>query len=389
MYEHHQSGWQKAAAPTSEKEALNLVSKESAYKARLVPLRMEGRVLTCLASDPIDPYQIRKLEMEICREINLITAAPGFVQTALELAYGPADHLDAHEIVDAISRTAKKPNANVDLSDVPRRNPGPMKVIAISSGKGGVGKSSVTASIGVALADFGYRVGMIDCDFGLSNLHILFGARPEFNLSDVISGRTRIAAAFAPVHRGLSLLAGHAGASEYADIDYAALQNANAGFSELHSAYDYLLLDTGAGVHQGVLSLMMAADEVVLVTTPDPSAVLDAYVAARTLLNRRPSTIIRCLANNVRSDSEAKEIYAKFMTFIGLNTSGRAEFLGKVQNDRSVVEAGRTKRPVLLYAPKSQAARDMQVAACRLARIPVPAHLEAGPMGRWFGKLAA
>lgn len=391
MHIYQESGWQHSIAPMPDQEALGLLSAEKAYRANILPQRVEGRSLVCLGSEPLNVAVIRRIELDLSREIRIIPTAPGVVRAGLELAYGPERAKDVHEIVEAVAKVPKRPNPCGDLTEVSRRNSGPTKVIAVTSGKGGVGKSSITANLGIALADLGHRVGIIDCDFGLSNLHILFGARPDRNLGDVLARRAHVGSAFFPVHRGLHLLAGHAGAADYADLDYAALQHAGAGFEELNSAYDFLLLDTGAGVHHGVLSLMEASDEIILVTTPDPSAVLDAYVAARTLLSRKPDSNIKVLANEVKNESQAKEIYAKFMTFIGLNTNGRAEFLGKVQSDKSIVEAGRSRRPVLLHAPKSQAARDLQAIACRMSQMPLPSHLDAAasPVSRWLGRLAA
>jgi flagellar biosynthesis protein FlhG len=369
----------------SQPDALSFISKKAAYAARIVPLKFEGRTLVCMGASPVDMRLVKRLELEISREIQIIETDRSWIDASLAAAYGPEIHEDAFSLVDAVAHE-KKPGKAVDLSDTPRKTLGPMKVIAVTSGKGGVGKTSITASLGVALSKKGYRVGIIDCDFGLSNLHVLFGIKPRYNLGDVVAKRVGPLAAFEPVAKGLYLLAGPAGGSQLANLDYAALQASNAGFSMMAYAFDYLLLDTGSGVHEGVLSLLLAADEVIMVTTPDPSAVLDSYVTARAILDRRRGATIRLIANSVKSATEAKEISAKFMTFIGINTSGRAEFLGKVQHDRTVIEAGRTKSPFLLHAPNSAASRDLQIVACRAARIPVTTPKKINLIARFLKK---
>lgn len=385
----HAGGVPTSGGLTPSPEAIQLVSKRLAYGANILPLKLEDRKLICATYDPINFDQVAYFQAQVCREVTIISASKEEVELGLAAAYGTEYFPESEDLVDAVTARSKPIRRNTELMETSRKNDGAMKVIAVASGKGGVGKSSMTSNIAIALARQGYRVGLIDCDFGLSNLHVMLGAKPKYNLSDVMHGRIDALSAFELVTGGLYLLAGSAGAAEFADLNYQTLQKDGAGFSTLNSAFDYLLLDTAAGIHDGVLSLLLAADETLLVMTPDPASILDAYVAARALVERRPNATIKCLVNQATSETDAKLIFAKFTTFIGLNTSGHAEFLGKVMADKAASEAARTRVPFMISAPNSQVSRDVDAIACKLANVPQQSHLQAGFFGRLFGGLKA
>lgn len=371
------------------REALALVTRDQAYACQMVPLRLQDRKLLALATEPVNPDLLRQFAAATCREVEIVHAPAELVKAGLQAAYGPPEFGEVIDLLDAVAARPKVIKRNQELIHVPRMNQGPMKVIAVASGKGGVGKSSTTANLAVALAKRSYRVGLIDCDFGLSNLHVMLGAKPKFTLSDVLAGRIDMVSAFELTQGGVYLLAGPTGASEFANLNYASLQAAGAGFSSVNQAFDYLFLDAAAGIHEGVMSLLMAADETVLVTTPDPAAVLDAYVTARTLLDRRPSARIRVLVNQAPNESEAKMIFAKFMTFLGLNSGGRAEFLGKIAADKAAGEAVRARQPVVIGSPRSQAAQDLEAMACKVAELPAEQAAEGGFLSKLFSGLRA
>lgn len=380
---------QDASAWRPTAEALALVPKRQAYEAQLLPLRLEDRKLICLGRSVVHPDALRRLKAAACREVSVIIAPNDVVVSGLREAYGPPEYLEVIDLVDAVSNAPKIVRSNPELTEAARKRSEPMKVIAITSGKGGVGKSSVSANLATALASRGFRVGLMDCDFALSNLHVMFGAKPQHTLSDVIARRIDLVAGFERARGGVFLLAGPAGAAELADLNYSDLQAADADFSKLNQAFDYLILDTAAGIHEGVLSLLMASDEAVLVTTPDPAAILDAYVTARALLDRRPTMVIRCVVNQATSDTQAKLIFGKFMAFLSANADAKAEYLGKISADRSVVSAARMRVPAFLSYPHSQASRDFDALACRVVGTPTASKAEGGLFKRFFGARSA
>jgi len=368
--------------PTAE--AIGLVTKRQAYEARLLPMCVEDRRLVCLGCRPLHPDAIRRFISQVCREIKIVEVSKQELAEGLKSAYGPPEYEESADLVEAISMQPKRVRRNTELQSIPWPSTGQMKVIAVTSGKGGVGKSSVTANLAVALASRGYRVGVIDCDFGLSNLHVMLGAKPTYTLTDVLNKKVDLLSAFEKVQGGVYLLAGPTGASEFADLNYQSIQNAGAGFSALNDAFDYLFLDTGAGIHEGVVSLLMAADEILLVTTPDPAAILDAYITARVVLDRRSSAVIKCVVNQAQSETQAKQIFAKFMSFLASNTSGRVEYMGKVLADKAAIQGARMRSPFVISAPFSAAARDVQVLAVRVGGLPELPALPSNPISRFF-----
>lgn len=367
--------------PTAE--ALSLVTKRQAYEAHLLPMAMEDRRLVCLGCRPLHPDAVRRFMQQVCREIKIIEVSKQELVEGLRNAYGPPEYSEVAELVDAISQP-KRVRRNQELVAEPWPASGSMKVIAVTSGKGGVGKTSVTANLCVALAARGYRVGVIDCDFGLSNLHVMLGAKPTYTLTDVMQRKVDLLSAFEKTEGGVYLLAGPTGAAEYADITYAALQQAGSGFSALSNAFDFLFLDTGAGIHEGVLSLLMAADEILLVTTPDPAAILDAYITTRVVLDRRSTAVIKCVVNQAQGDVQAKQIFAKFMSFLNSNSTGRIQYAGKVLADKAAIQGARMRTPYVLSSPHSPAARDIQMLAIKLGGLPEVPLLPANPIARFF-----
>lgn len=370
-----------------ELDACRLVSKEAAYSAGLVPLRIEDRKLVCLGYEPIDLSKVSQFQAKVCRELSLVCAPQHDVDALLLECYGPPELLGHSELVDSVAKERPSLKLEEGAQHIQRLNPGAMKVYAVTSGKGGVGKSSVTTNLAVTLAKRGYRVGVIDCDFGLSNMHVMLGVKPQYNLTDVVTGKVAMLDAFQYLSNGIFLLAGSPGAADFADLNYEALQKANAGFSNLNSAFDFLFLDTAAGIHDGVLSLLMAADETILVMTPDPASILDAYVTGQALMQKRPEAKVKCIVNQATNETDAKLIFAKFKTFVGLYAAGNAEFLGKISVDSSAQDAARNRTPYVLSSPKSQATRDVDALACRLANIPLPTSVHTGILERWFGKV--
>lgn len=370
-------------------DAVELVPKNIAFAARLVPLRVEGRKLVCAGVLPFEWSQLRLFESRVCREVEIVAASAEAVETGLRQVYGATQYGEADRLIEALVPKPKSVKPQAPLTHTKRMNSGPMKVIAVTSGKGGVGKSSTTANLAIALAKQSFKVGVIDCDFGLSNMHVMLGCKPEHSLSDVLAKKIPMAEAFELAPGGIYLLAGPTGAAEFADLNYSSLQSAGAGLSSLDSEFDYLFLDTSAGIHDGVMSLLMAADEVFIVLTPDPASIMDAYVTARALLEKRPTATIKCIVNQTANETEAKLIFAKFMTFISLNTAGKARYLGKVQSDKAVVQAARSKSPVILSAPRSSAARDFSVLASAVAGTPAGAKPESNVFGRFFSSLKA
>ena len=169
------------------------------------------------------------------------------------------------------------------------------RIITVTSGKGGVGKSNFTVNFSIELAKRGKKVLIIDADFGLSNIDVILGITPEFNLSDVLKKDKRMYEVITEGPYGVKFISGGSGVLDLLSLDDDGLELFLNGMNDLEKDVDFIIFDTGAGINDNFLKLMQASDEVVLVTTPEPPAIVDAYALFKTLILLDKSARIRML----------------------------------------------------------------------------------------------
>src|SRR5664279_3515957 len=175
------------------------------------------------------------------------------------------------------------------------------RVVAITSGKGGVGKTNVVAGLALALAQLGQRVVVLDADFGLANLDILLGLSPEYTLEHVLRGEKLMEEILLDGPFGIKIIPASSGIQELTRLDSAAELRLIQGLQRISATNDWLLIDTAAGIHDSVIKLLMAAQEVLLVTTPEPTALVDAYAMVKVVHLRDPRKPLWLLVNNAQN----------------------------------------------------------------------------------------
>lgn len=240
-----------------------------------------------------------------------------------------------------------------------------LHTVAVLSGKGGVGKSNIAASLAFALADFGKRVVLVDADLGLANLDILCGVKnARFNIAHLIEGSrnlNEILVHFKTSPRAeklggsVSLLPGGYGIKEIADLDEFAMERLFSALSELDQVADYLIMDAGAGIHRGALSFAYASEITMVITTPEPTSVRDAYGVIKSLGQMVSHPGLMLVVNMVSSSREAAEVSERIrlasMQFLGSAPS----FLGYVVKDDTVERAVKSCRIFYRTDPGSKA----------------------------------
>lgn len=177
--------------------------------------------------------------------------------------------------------------------------------LSVTSGKGGVGKSHVTLSIGLALADLGKRVLLVDGDMGLANLHILCGTYPERDIDDVLAGRCLPEEALLPIGPGIDLLPSASGVANLSSLPRERIADLGQYLSSLQSRYDLMVVDTGAGIGETTMNLVLASDRMLLVTTPEPTAQADAYAFLKVMRSHRRDLPVHLCINMGASEDEA------------------------------------------------------------------------------------
>lgn len=240
------------------------------------------------------------------------------------------------------------------------------RTIAITSGKGGVGKTSLAVGIAIALARDGARVTLLDADLGLANINVILGIIPKYNLYHVIKGKKKLKDIVIEVPEGIKIIAGASGFHQLANLDAKQRADFIEAVSELEDD-DYMIIDTGAGISQNVLSFVGAADEVIVVTTPEPTAITDAYGIIKSIASQSPDKPVRLIVNRVSSVSEGKRVAQRVINIAGQFLNIKVENMGFIFDDIYVPKSVRNQKPFIVTYPKSKASICVSIIANRIA----------------------
>ena len=241
------------------------------------------------------------------------------------------------------------------------------KVITIASGKGGVGKTSIGLNLSLSLAGAGYRVCLFDADLGLANVNILTGLIPDAGLAEVIEGKNTLSDIMIRDYNGIDIIPGSSGVEKLADLTRRQATDLVQAFLDLAS-YDYFILDTSAGISAQVLSFCRASQEMVLVATPEPTSLTDAYSLLKVLSRQAPMPRVRVIINQVRSAVTAKQAYTKLKKTVHRFLKISISPLGIVARDSNVPIAVVSQIPFFILFPDTPASRCIRSLALKLVR---------------------
>ncbi len=234
------------------------------------------------------------------------------------------------------------------------------RVITVTSGKGGVGKSNTAINLAIQMRRIGQKVIILDADFGLANIEIMFGAVPKHNLCDLIyQGKSiRDIITWGPMEVGF--ISGGSGITGLSNLNRDELSCIIENLAELDEMADTIIVDTGAGIADAVLEFLVASGEILLVTTPEPTSITDSYSLLKAL-SRHPryhseTTQIRVLANKVTGEAEAQALYAKLETVVERYLKVPISYLGMIPQDPQLARAVMQQMPVSLENPKARSA---------------------------------
>ncbi|HWB19602.1 MAG TPA: MinD/ParA family protein [Phycisphaerales bacterium] len=273
------------------------------------------------------------------------------------------------------------------------------KAIAVCSGKGGVGKSNLSVNLAASMSALGLKVCLLDADLGMANADVLCNLSPRLTLEHVVSGRCRLAEAVLLAPGGFRLIPGASGVSGMADLDTARRTNLINQLSALERLADVLIIDCGAGISPNVLTFAAAANHVIVVTTTEPTAMMDGYGMVKALFTQSPQSQIEVIVNMTGTEADGQSVFARMSRVSNTFLSKHLLYGGCIPDDPAVREAVRLRMPFVLLAPDSPAARTVKGISRRLAglddaRIAQSAAQELSdqPSGffsrvaRWLGK---
>ncbi len=227
------------------------------------------------------------------------------------------------------------------------------KVITVTSGKGGVGKTSVTVNLAIALSQKGFKVIIIDADLGLSNIDVVLGIVPKYSLLDSINSDKSILDILCDGPENIKFISGGSGVLELINLNKESLDAFIANMSLLDHIADFILIDTGAGLSDTVMNFVLSAQEVVLVITPEPTSITDAYALVKTVSRTKKDSMIKILINRADDETEAKGVYNNFAMVADRFLGMKLEMLGYLPNDHSFTKSVKLQKPYLLNYPKN------------------------------------
>lgn len=230
------------------------------------------------------------------------------------------------------------------------------RVIAIASGKGGVGKTNLAVNLGLTLARRNLRVALLDADLGTANADILLGLQPRFHLHHVVTGQKKLPEIIVEAQHGLKVIPGASGLPELADLPERQRHALLHSLLVLDGTVDLLLIDTGAGVGSNVLQFVRAAGEVLVVTTPEPTAITDAYALIKSISHYQIPITTRVVINSVRQKGEGDIAGQKLASVAHQFLGKQIELLGVLPYDDMVQRAVRAQTPLVESYPRSPAA---------------------------------
>jgi len=258
-----------------------------------------------------------------------------------------------------------------------------LRTIAITSGKGGVGKTNIAANLSIALTQAGQRVVVFDADIGLANLDVVLGCRVSSTLQEVVGGHKTLREVmhFGPL--GLSFIPGGSGLESLFTLTDHQSERLLKEFGALANDFDILVIDTGAGLSENVTSFVRAADEVLIIVTPDPSSLTDGYATAKALFQDRISMPVKLLVNMVSGEPEAEQVYKHLNGVVQRFLGHELGYAGYVRTDPVAIGFIRKRVPFYTGNPNSAASVDVARIAHQLLGKTPP----ASGNGDWVSKL--
>jgi flagellar biosynthesis protein FlhG len=244
------------------------------------------------------------------------------------------------------------------------------EIITVTSGKGGVGKTNLAVNLGIALSQRKQRVLLIDADLQLGKMDIILGASPRYTLSELMDGSKTIQEIIMPHPSGIEILPATSGDLNLLEADNQMLRILAESFSSIQSLYDYVIVDTSAGVSSTVLTMALGADKVVLVVTPEPASVSDVYAMIKVINSKAPELPLILVPNRHSSAEDGVDLHKKLNLITQKFLKISVSYGGTIVEYNAVRQAVIRQKPFILEFPRSQAAHDVQMVTHRLLKFP-------------------
>jgi flagellar biosynthesis protein FlhG len=294
----------------------------------------------------------------VFEEQSVLTVSPGAPLLSADSLHGHA--LAAQRLFD-LSTPAVVASPYMSQATIRQA-----RVIAVTSGKGGVGKTNFSTNLSILMAQSGQRVVVLDADLGLANLHVVLGVSPRYHLEHVMQGEITVRDALHEAPGGIQIIGGGSGIAELANLEAAKCEAFIASLSELDALADVIVIDTGAGLARNTLAFLNAVEEIIVVTTPEPTAITDAYATIKISSIENPNARLMLVVNMAQSESEGEAVANRLGLIARQFLGVELEHLGTIVLDPCVGKAVRIQQPFVLSQPHADATQSVQRIASRL-----------------------
>lgn len=256
-----------------------------------------------------------------------------------------------------------------------RDNAPSARVIAVTSGKGGVGKTSLSVNMALQFRELGKKVVILDADFGLANVEVMLGIRPQYTLADLIFNNKTIEEIITEGPMGIGFISGGSGVQDLVNLDKDKIKKLIAKLVKLDSLYDVVIIDTGAGIADSVVEFVLSSPEVLLVVTPEPTSITDAYSLLKAVNRKkdfkREQKSIKVITNRVENVEDGKEIFDKISIVVSKFLNIQLEYLGYIPQDKKIADAVIAQTPVSISSPNSETAMRIRSICGTLLDVPI------------------
>jgi flagellar biosynthesis protein FlhG len=259
----------------------------------------------------------------------------------------------------------------------------PLRVIAVTSGKGGVGKTNVSTNLAVLAARMGKRVLIIDADLGLANVEIVLGLKPRYHMGDLLDSSLSIDEVLVEGPHGIRILSAGSGVQGLSRLDEAQKLRLVSALDPIEDRFDLVIVDSGAGIGDNVLFFVGAAQEALLVVSPEPTSLVDAYAVVKVLSQQAGVRHFNVIVNPVVDELPARDIFYKLTAVTNRFLSANVRHLGYIPRDENLHRAIMAQRPVVDIFPRSPASRALGLIAEKLFNEPQPQFLDGGLKLMW------
>ena len=277
-------------------------------------------------------------------------------------SYRPNNNAGNHE-PKTRSNTIVDPKGSV----LQVKDQGP-KIVAVTSGKGGVGKTNVVANLSVCLSELGRKVVVLDADFGLANLDVLLGLTPRYHLGHVLFGNKSLTEIMVQGPKGIKIIPASSGLQRMSELTLAQRNHLIESFANLDSDTDFFIIDTAAGISRNVIHFLLSAQEVIVVSAPEPTAIVDAYAVIKIILAEDPQKRIQVLINSVERSEDGQEVFCQINSVVKRFLNREVDYLGHIERDPRVPQAVRSQMLVTHRFPNTAASRSFRNLARRIAQ---------------------